>query len=302
MLPKLDMFLALAKHRHFGRAAESLGITQPTLSAGIKQLEAELGVKLVSRGARFGGLTPEGQRALVWARQIVGDARRLKDEMRFSREGLSGHLTLATIPTALTWASRLTARFAADHPNVRFTVLSRASSEILDMLESLEADVGLSYLDNEPLGRVATEALYRETYALVCREGSRYADPGLATTKGTISWAQAAEEELCLLTPDMQNRRIINRAFMEAGVSPPARMESNSTVVLVSLVEQGGWATILPSDMAEALARGRPLVVRPIDNPLPGPSVGLVAPHQEPQTPVIAALMEAARALAGQDR
>ncbi|WP_298497477.1 LysR family transcriptional regulator [uncultured Maritimibacter sp.] len=291
MLPKLEMFLALAKHRHFGRAAESLGITQPTLSAGIKQLEAELGVKLVSRGARFGGLTPEGSRALVWARQIVGDARRLKDEMRFSREGLSGHLTLAVIPTALTWASRLSSGFAAEHPNVSFTIFSRASSEILDMLENLEADVGLSYLDNEPLGRVATQRLYRETYALVCHAGSALA------AQDSVSWAQAAAEPLCLLTPEMQNRRIINRAFMEAGVAPSARMESNSTVVLVSHVERGGWATILPTDMAETLAQGRDITVKPIVGQSEGPSVGLVAPYQEPQTPVIAALMAAAAAL-----
>ncbi|MCS5603526.1 MAG: LysR family transcriptional regulator, partial [Paracoccus sp.] len=71
------MFLAVAKERHFGRAATSLGITQPTLSAGIKQLEEQLGVLLIFRGSRFGGLTPEGQAALIWARRIVGDSRQL---------------------------------------------------------------------------------------------------------------------------------------------------------------------------------------------------------------------------------
>lgn len=73
MIGKLEMFIALAKERHFGRAAESLGVTQPTLSTGIRQLEDQLGVKLVKRGSRFGGLTPEGQSALIWARRIVGD-------------------------------------------------------------------------------------------------------------------------------------------------------------------------------------------------------------------------------------
>ena len=104
MIPKLEMLIALAREKHFGRAAESLGITQPTLSTGIRQLEEQLGVKLVIRGSRFGGLTPEGQRALIRARQIVGDTRRLREEMRASREGLAGHLRLAVIPTALTCA------------------------------------------------------------------------------------------------------------------------------------------------------------------------------------------------------
>ncbi|MGR3363198.1 MAG: LysR family transcriptional regulator [Maritimibacter harenae] len=292
MLGKLEMFIALSNERHFGRAAESLGITQPTLSAGIKQLEAELGVKLVQRGSRFGGLTPEGARTLEWARQIVGDARRLREEMRFSREGLSGHLRLAVIPTALTWASRLAARFSAAHPNVTFTILSRASTEILDMLDNLETDVGLSYLDNEPLGRVTTQELYRETYALVCAPD----DP--AAAKETLQWADLEGQSLCLLTPDMQNRRIINRAFMDAGLTPEARMESNSTVVLVTHVEQGGWSTILPTDMARSLAKGRDLAVVPIARDLPGPSVGLVAPYQEPQTPVLQALLDEARELA----
>ncbi|HBZ45553.1 MAG TPA: LysR family transcriptional regulator [Maritimibacter sp.] len=292
MLHKLEMFIALAHERHFGRAAEAVGVTQPTLSAGIKQLEAELGVKLVQRGSRFGGLTPEGARTLDWARQIVGDAKRLKDEMRFAREGLSGHLRLAVIPTGLTWASRLAASFSAAHPNVRFTILSRTSAEILEMLENLEADLGLSYLDNEPLGRVTTLTLYRESYALVTGQDNPLAD------QVQIGWADLAGHRLCLLTPDMQNRRIINRAFMEVGLAPEADMESNSTVVLVSHVEQGGWSTVLPVDMAQSLANGRDVAVIPIVTDHPGPSVGLVAPYQEPQTPVLQALLDAAKRLA----
>jgi len=102
MIDKLEMFLAVARHEHFGRAAESLGITQPTLSSGIKQLEDQLGVQLIFRGSRFGGLTPEGKNALNWARKIVGDTRQLKEEMRQTRHGLSGQLRMAVIPTALT--------------------------------------------------------------------------------------------------------------------------------------------------------------------------------------------------------
>ena len=89
MLDKLEMFIAVAREGHFGRAALSLGITQPTLSSGIKQLEEQLGVQLIFRGSRFGGLTPEGQSALDWARRIVGDARQLKEEMQARRHGLS---------------------------------------------------------------------------------------------------------------------------------------------------------------------------------------------------------------------
>ncbi len=289
MLDKLEMFIAVAKEAHFGRAAASLGITQPTLSTGIKQLEEQLGVQLVFRGSRYGGLTPEGQAALVWARRIVGDARQLREEMRFTRHGLTGQLRIAAIPTALTWAAKLAARFSGKHPNVRFTILSRTSTEILSMLENLDIDAGISYLENEPMGRVSTEALYQERYRLVCALDSPFAG------RASVVWRELDGQRLCLLTPDMQNRRIINKHFREAGVSPEALIESNSTVVLVANVEAGGWLTVLPSDIAEFLAAGKPLRLVPITGAGEGHKVGLVAPYREPHTPVLDALLAEAR-------
>ena len=292
MIHKLEMFIAVAKEGHFGRAAESLGITQPTLSTGIKQLEEALGVQLIFRGARYGGLTPEGARALVWARKLVGDTRAFREEMRVSRHGLSGHLRLAVIPTALTWAAILSAHFAQAHPKVRFTILSRTSTEVLKMLENLEVDAGLSYIGNEPLGRMTTAPIYTERYMLVC-----HADNPLAL-QSEVTWADLAAENLCLLTPDMQNRRIINQCFMEADVTPDALVEANSTLVLAAIVEQGGWVTVLPGDMARFLAAGKGLAVVPIAGAHVEHKVGLVAPHREPHTPVLEALLRAAQGLA----
>lgn len=290
MLDKLEMFIAVAREGHFGRAALSLGITQPTLSSGIKQLEEQLGVQLIFRGSRFGGLTPEGQSALDWARRIVGDARQLKEEMQARRHGLSGRLRIAVIPTALTWAARLSARFSQRHPNVRFTILSRPSTEIFGMLDNLDLDAGISYLDNEPLGRMATVPLYDERYMLLCAEGSPFA------ARESVAWNELNGQRLCLLTPDMQNRRIINRHFETTGVEPLAMVESNSTVVLVAHVQAGGWLTVLPSDIARFLAAGKAVATVPLTGG--GHSVGLVAPAREPQTPVLEALLAEARRLA----
>ena len=292
MIDKLEMFLAVAKERHFGRAAASLGITQPTLSAGIKQLEEQLGVLLVFRGSRFGGLTPEGQSALVWARRIVGDTRQLREEMRATRHGLSGQLRIAVIPTALTWAARISARFGAAHPNVGMTILSRTSVEILQMIDDLDVDAGISYLDNEPLGRVSTVSLYDERYMLVCG-----ADAALAG-QARVAWSDLAGHRLCLLTGDMQNRRIINRNLIEAGVTPQATVESSSTVVLVAHVLEGGWITILPEDIAAFLTQGKPLRTIPLEGDGASHSVGLVAPWREPHTPVLEALLAEARRMA----
>ncbi|MFC0200653.1 LysR family transcriptional regulator [Paracoccus rhizosphaerae] len=289
MIDKLEMFLAVAKEGHFGRAAQSLGITQPTLSAGIKQLEETLGVLLIFRGSRYGGLTPEGQSALVWARRIVGDTRQLKDEMRATRHGLSGCLRIAVVPTALTWAARLAARYGEAHPNVGLTILSRSSSAILQMIEDLEVDAGISYLDNEPLGKVSAVPLYDESYTLVAPHGHPLAQGG------AVAWSALNGQRLCLLTPDMQNRRIINRRLADAGVNPLATVESNSTVVLVSQVLNGDWLTILPHDVAGFLAQGKPLSLVPLENVGPGHAVGLIAPWREPHTPVLEALLTEAR-------
>lgn len=289
MIDKLEMFLAVAKEQHFGRAAASLGITQPTLSAGIKQLEDQLGVLLIFRGSRFGGLTPEGKIALNWARRIVGDSRQLREEMRATRHGLTGQLRIAVIPTALTWAARLSARFGQRHPNVSFTIMSKTSIEILQMLDDLDVDAGISYLDNEPLGKVSTVSLYEERYMLVCDPASDFAG------RDHIDWAELNGRRLCLLSTNMQNRRIINRNLSNAGVTAQIAVESASTVVLVAHVMEGGWLTILPEDIARFLTQGKDLRLIPMQGGGAGHSVGLVAPWREPHTPVLDALLTEAR-------
>ena len=291
MIDKLDMFIALAREEHFGRAAQSMGVTQPTLSAAIKQLEDSLGVMLVWRGSRFQGLTPEGQRVLEWARQIVGDARTMREEMRAARQGLSGNLRLAVIPTALTVVSDLTAGFTVKHPGVRFTVLSRTSAEILTMLENLQIDAGVTYLENEPLGRVTTVPIYAERYVLLVR-----ADHPLAGQAG-VAWAALGDLPLGLLTPDMQNRRIINAHLTEAGVDIAPKVEASSTVVLISHVLQADWATVLPLRAAQIFLKAGDLAAVPLTGSDASHAVGLIAPYREPHTPVLAALLAQAQSI-----
>src|SRR5581483_10799421 len=163
----LEYLLALAREQHFGRAADSCGVTQPTLSAGLKQIEETLGVLLVNRGSRFQGFTHEGERVLDWARRIVGDTHAMREEVNALRHGLVGRLRIAAIPNALATVAALTTPYRAKHPDVKFTLLSRTSAEILTLLENLEIDAGLTYLDNEPLGRVTTVPLYKESYCLL---------------------------------------------------------------------------------------------------------------------------------------
>jgi DNA-binding transcriptional LysR family regulator len=291
MIDKLEMFIALASERHFGRAAALCGVTQPSLSSAIRQLEDQLGVQLVFRGSRFQGLTPEGQRVLDWARRIVGDMRALKTEMRAVHSGLSGNLRIGVIPTALPMVAELTAPFTQCHPNMRVTILSRTSAEILAGIDSLELDAGITYLDNEPLGRVAQTPLYTEFYRFLCAPTSPLAD------RAQITWAELAHEALCLLTADMQNRRIINQHLAEAGTRAAATVESNSTIALIAHVKTGLWASIVPMKLAEMFA-GQGLIAVPIVAPEAEHMVGLITARHDPQTPVLQALIDAAQRIA----
>jgi DNA-binding transcriptional LysR family regulator len=292
MIDKLESFIALARAQHFGHAAEDLGVTQPTLSAAIKQLEDQLGVMLVRRGSRFQGLTPEGEQVLVWARRIVGDTRTMREEMRAARLGLSGRVRIAAIPTALAMVPRLTTPFRERHPGVSFSVLSRTSIEVLSLLGNYDIDVGITYLDNEPLGRVISVPLYSERYQLITAAGNALSD------RTEVRWAEVAELPLCLLTPDMQNRRIIDLHLAEAGASARPTLESNSMIVLFSHIRTGKWSSIMPLNLAETFGFSEPIRAIPIVEPDASHLVGLVAAEREPHAPLVAAMIDEANALA----
>jgi DNA-binding transcriptional LysR family regulator len=292
MIDRLDFILALARERHFGRAAEACGVTQPTLSAGVKQLEGQMGVLLVNRGSRFQGFTPEGERVLEWARRIVGDSRAMREEINSLRHGLTGRLRIAAIPTALAMVAALTTPYRERHPNVQFTIWSRTSIEILELLDNLEIDAGITYLGNEPVGRVNTVPLYRERYRLLTS-----ADAPLGNRE-TVTWAEVGQVPLCLLTPDMQNRRIIDRLLKSAGGESRPTLESDSMIVLFSHVRTGRWASVMPAKLAETLGLTETIRAIPILEPEAVQTIGLVVPAREPMMPVTSALVAEAKRVA----
>ena len=292
MIDKLDFLLALARERHFGRAADACGVTQPTLSAGVKQLEEQMGVLLVNRGSRFQSFTPEGERVLEWARRIVGDTRTMREEINSLRHGLSGRLRMAAIPTALAMVAVLTTPYRERHPNVQFTIYSRTSIDVLELLDNLEIDAGITYIENEPLGRVSTVPLYHERYRLVTSADAPLGD------RDSVTWAEVAQVPLCLLTPDMQNRRIIDRLLKSAGGDPRPTLESDSMILLFSHVRTGRWASVMPARLAETLGLTGTIRAIPIIGPEAVQTIGLVVPAREPMTPITAALVAEARRVA----
>ncbi len=294
MIEKLEFLIALAQEKHFGRAAEACGVTQPTLSAGLKQLEDTLGVILVRRGSRFLGLTEEGERVLGWARRIAHDARALKQDVDLHKRGLTGHLRIGAIPAALSVAAALTTPFHARYPKVRYTILARTSEEILELLANLNIDVGITYIDNEPLGKVSAIPLYREKYCLLTKRDSPFAGAK------SVTWAQAASIPLCLLTRDMQNRRIMERHLLEAGASASVKLESDSMIVLFAHIQTGEWAGIMPEKLTGIFRLAPEIEAIPIMGPDTAYTIGLIAGPREPITPLTSAFLREAKLIAGQ--
>ncbi len=293
MIEKLEYLVALARERHFTRAAEVCGVSQPTLSIAVRSLEESFGVLLVRRsGARFGGFTPEGERVLEWSRRIIGDTRAMYQEVDSLRQGLAGHLRIASIPTALAMSAMLTTPYRARHPNVKFSIYSQTSIEVLGMIENLEVDAGITYLDNEPLGRVSTIPLYDEEYRLLT------SPHGALGKRDEVTWAEVGQVPLCLLTPTMQNRRIIDKLLRGAGVEPAPTLESNSMVVLFAHVRTGQWASIMPAKLAETLGLTDSVRAIPIVEPSAANAVGLVVPERAIKTPLVGALVSEAKQLA----
>lgn len=285
MIDKLELLLALAREKHFGRAAEACGITQPSFSAGLKTIEEHLGVRIVERGSRFQGFTPEGERILEWARRIVSDARTMRQEISALKKGLTGQLRLGVIPTALPFVPELSLAFAARYPDVKVSVISMTSDAIVSGLDNLELEAGISYIDTHELPRFRTLPLYEEHYALLVAPDSPIA------SRSEITWAEAGRLPLCLLTPDMQNRRIIDRRLAEAGASPAVRLESNSMTMLHVHVRAGAWATIAALGAGQRFEPPMGLKAIAIVEPAAKHEIGVIIKRQEPQPPAVSALI-----------
>ena len=229
---------------------------------------------------------------LEWARRIVADTRAMRQEIDALKRGLAGHLQIAAIPTALAMTAMLTTPYRARHPDVRFTIVSRNSIQVLSMLENLEVDAGLTYVDNEPVGRVNTVPLYREEYRLLTSSTSELGN------RNQVTWAEVGKVPLCLLTTDMQNRRIIDGLLRKAGATPSPTLESDSMIVLFAHVRTGKWSSIMPAKLAESLGLTDNVRAIPIVGPAATHVIGLVVPDREPTTPLIKALMTEARQVA----
>jgi len=298
---------ALAEHRHFGRAAAACHITQPALSNALRTLERQLGVVIVRRSHQFEGLTTEGEQVLATAQRVLHEQESLLQALASSAEQASGRLVIGAVPTALPIAARFAVRLHERHPGLRPQLRSLASQEIERGLDTLAIDLGLGYTDR--LDAVGAERLrgrphgaarlrrwpqYVEHYHLLQRlpTGETDARPATAAPRfgAPIGWAEAAALPLCLLSPEMHNRAIVDGVFGELGLRVLPVLETNSVLALLAAVQAGGLAAVLPGALVGTVMPHAGMQARPLQAPRRLTPIGFMTGAAAPSRALQAAL------------
>jgi DNA-binding transcriptional LysR family regulator len=240
-LRQLEYLVALAQERHFTRAAQHCNVSQPSLSNAIKQLERELGTPIVLRHQRFQGFTAEGARIIEWSKRILADRDAMLQELSVLKKNLSGRLRLGAMPTSSPILPFINRRFLAIHPGVQIEVSFLGLEEMRVKLTNFDLDVGITYIDQKQPVPLVSLPLYKEHLSLLVPDR-----PGFPAA-ARMTWSEAAELPLCLLSSNMHERTIIDSAFASVGKSPTPQIESDSIVNLAFHTMGGGVVTIVPS-------------------------------------------------------
>lgn len=280
LLASLRYLVALDEHKHFGRAALACHITQPALSNALRALEQEFGTTIINRGRVYVGLTPEGERVLATAQRMMHERELLQQDLRSVASTPVGNIVIGAVPTAVPIAARFAAMLQAQHPGIMPTVLSMSSDEIENGLEKLSLDVALGYTDRLQSKALRLRSLpqYTEYYFLVQKSAKPIAGNRLKIG-AKITWQQASCLPLCLLTPDMHNRTIVDAVFAEAGVTVKPIIETNSLLTLALSVVAGEVCSILPGAMLDTVRGYAELEALPLESPLLATPIGFMMPQ-----------------------
>ncbi|GCA98995.1 MULTISPECIES: LysR family transcriptional regulator [Mycolicibacterium] len=286
---QLEYFVALAREKHFARAAAACYVSQPALSEAIRKLENELKVPLVRRGQSFEGLTPEGERLVLWARRILADHDALIHEVTALQTGLTGELRLGVIPAASGTVALLTDPFCLEHPLVRVQLESSLrSAGIVERIRRFELDAGVIYPDGVDTAGLTVTPLYEERQVLIA--GAEL----LASQPNPLTWSDALELPLCLLNTGMRGRQLLDDVLAAHGLTATPRLEADSVVSLLAHVSGGRWASIVPQTWLDTLRPPDGVRVVPLDEPQVTATVALVTSAAEPGSVLARALVATA--------
>lgn len=286
-LRDLELLVALSRHKNFSHAASDCNISQSAFSTRIRRMEERFQLPLVRRGNSFFGFTREGEVVLKWARKLLADSEGMRQEISALGNNLEGKLTLGVIPTAMPFAARVSSKLRQQHPKISIEIHSQSTRQITRQLNDFSVDAGIMYCeDSDP---EITVNLYQEKYVLIAPKTF------ISTNKTELSWADSGQFPLCLLTPDMRNRQLIDAVFKQVCTAPTVVMEASGFTAVLAQVGTGNAATIAPAGIAETfLAMGSTVQLDLID-PVVTHTVGLAIKDQSPVFPMIQALQQAVK-------
>lgn len=285
-LRQFHYVVALEKESHFGRAAERCNVSQPTLSSGIKQLETELGIAIILRHQKFQGFTEEGQRVVEWSKRLLADRAAMMEELAIMRSTVHGRLRIGAMPMSSPLLPTFSRLFNEQYPSVQIDIQFLGFEQMTVGLTNFEIDVGITYLDQQPLDRFMTMPLYEDRLSVLLPDNEWLGE------QSTVSWKDIAELPLCLLSPFMHEREIMDQAFSSAGCQPRPKMESNSIFQLAFHVMSGEVATIVPENFTLANNAFGGTREKVISNPTVSQKIGLVWAKGTPIQPMAKATIE----------
>lgn len=283
-LKDMKFLTALAQRKHFARAAEDCGVSQPAFSMRIRKIEEEVGVSIVRRGSRFEGFTVEGQIILRHAHKIMDDLKSMEQDVKSAQGEISGTVSVGVIPTAVVYSAHAVKRLHEQHPGIRVNLHTATSLAIQQGVENGQFDVGITYGDGLAGGLLRVDPLFEERYLLLASAGL------LGQKRDRITWAEAAELPLCLLEPKMQNRRILDHVFSELGLAPEVIMESSGFLASIVLATESAAATIIPESLLDLFQNVDGLVGIELVEPEVEKPICLVSRARELGLPIVDAL------------
>lgn len=272
-LRQLQYLLAIAETRHFGDAAKRVNVSQPSLSAQIANMEAELGVVLIERGRHAALLTPQGEDAVRRARTILRDVEDLKAAAQHVSDHLSGRLRLGVLPTVGPYLLPPTARrLHASYPSLKFNVREGRSTDLETRLHEGQFDTVISTAEDHVNCR--SEPLF-DDQLWVCMA---HDDP-LAQESGPVGLSDL--EGRALLSLGYWHWHSLDlkvQALAEAsGAHVSTEYEGTALDAIRQMAEMGAGLAVLPSLYAVLeMRRDSHMKIRKIDNPLASRRISLI--------------------------
>ncbi len=280
----LELMVALSQHKNFGKAASHCKLSQPAFSLRLKKMEKITQAPLVMRGNSFKGFTREGDLILNWANKLLADSESMRQEIQALKNIIDGRLVLGIVPTAMSFATKISAKLRRKNPNLSIEIHSLTSDEILKKIEKCTLDAGVIPIKNSD--DHFADFLYEEHYVLIA--------PRTLAKSGNsnLTWEDAARLPLCLLTNDRYIKQHIYDTFEQVKINPKVVVEANDLSAVMAQVTTGNAATILPFSSVNYLTKVNSLLIFDLVEPVVVEKIGLVFNDQSALRPIALELRE----------